>query len=253
MSVSKLTRTYRLLGLDRELYLSPPQWPEGTFRQSRDTEGDLVLVKDVASKAELVEARAELDGIANRFRLAIEHRTGCPLSLKLVESQEPYFDPPGVVSGRSTVRVTASADVMVKPRHAPPLIEQLHEGAERWVRTLAEALTLRRFPDEQIKRYYLVIEELKASFASALPPDQEQLLDELRWVRNFVSHAQCSGPEVVGFITQQLPSAVVPSLAAPAVRFDRTDIEHMNFVGRYVPKASDVAHRLLREAIAALP
>lgn len=248
----KLIQTYRLIGLDRVLYLSPPAWPEGTFIQTRESEGDLRLAKaPIASKVALEEARAELGGIAARFRLAIERRTGCPLTMKLVDSEEPDFNPPGVVSGSSTVHVTATADMTTNPLAPPAAIEQLHEGAERWVRTLAEAHKLQRFADEQIKRYYLVIEELKDEFATTLLPEEVDLLDELRWLRNFVSHARCNGAEVCAFISQRLPSAIVAT-SPPAVRFDRTDIAQTNLVGNYVPKANRIASRLLAQAVAAL-
>ena len=94
MSTSRLQRTYLLRGLDRMLYSTPPQWQEGTFLQAQVDVGRLVLhIDDIYSVAALDEAIQITDRIAERFRLAISMRVGCPLTLALEKSEEPEFNP----------------------------------------------------------------------------------------------------------------------------------------------------------------
>lgn len=121
----RLLRTYLLRGLDRKLYRTPPVWPEGTFIQDDEETGQLILYVDgIASSETLTSAIAATDQMAVRFRLAVARRTGCPLLLRLVKSQEPNFDPPGHASGHDSVKLSDRVTCDVIPRDPPTAIEQ---------------------------------------------------------------------------------------------------------------------------------
>ena len=243
-----MLRTYLVCGLDRKLYRAPPQWPEGTFQQDSDDEGRLILrVTDLRSTAERDEARGRCDCIAERFRLAIARRIERPLTIFLLDSSEPSFETDLTqVKASFSVRVSAEAEIL--PRDPPHKIEQLPEAGARWVLTLTEASNFGVYPDEVLKRLYLLIEELKEQYADALTPEQRGVVNDVRRLRDFVSHPVCTHSLVVEFVGKHLPDAVDGSV----VRFDRTKVEHRNFVGRYDPVARGIANTLLDAAINAL-
>lgn len=252
MSQSCLQRAYLLHGLDRILYSSAPDWAEGTFEQTEDGQGHLVLrATGLDSASQLQDAIRLMDEQAERFRLAISRRTGCPLTLRLTKSEEPSFDPPGIISGRSSIRLTASARITVVSQEPPAEMEQLAEAAARWVQTLAETKAFAAHPDEILKRIYLLIEELLDIHGACLTDKERRQVQEVRWVRDFVSHPSCNRPGVCAFIAPLLPSAVIATDPI-VVQFDRTQLEHGNFVGRYDPIARVIAHHLLSAAIAEL-
>lgn len=254
MNSNRLRRTYLLRGLDQILYSSQPAWQEGTFEQAVDVEdeGRLVLLKDgISSASDLNAAIRQMDQQAERFRLAVSWRTVSPLTLKLEGSEEPCFDPLGVASATSTLMMGDKAQGAVLPRDPPVEMEQLPEAASRWVMTLAETKTFRGHPDECLKRLHLLIEELSKTHGACLSEKQRELLPEIWWMRHFVSHADCWDPKLCEFIARHLPSAVI-SEDPLVVRFDRTQVEHTNFVARYATKAREVQIPLLKAAIETL-
>jgi hypothetical protein len=251
MTTRLLLRVYRIRGLDRVLYATAPTWPEGTFRNLDESEGELTLVKDgVGTPDALDQAKTLLDAQAERFRLAIALRIGCPLEMELLRSEDPDVYPPGVLHAVARVRVTGHASATVLPGAPPPALPQLPQSAARWVRTYTETRKFGGFPDEVLKRFYLIIEELWPVYGAHATTVQKQDEREILWLRHFVSHAQCRGSEVCTFIGRLLPSAIVAT-SPMTVRFDRTSVEHRNFIGRFEPKARDLARWLMDTAITA--
>lgn len=253
MSGETLVRTYRISGLDRILYEAEPVWPEGTFRQDDVEAGRLILRKDgVESPAQLAEAIAWADLVAERFRLAISYRTGCSVKRKLEDSVGPHFDTDGATTLDDRMAISDRAVATMYPRSPPPEIERLHEDSTRWVSTLSEVREFSGYQDEALKRLYLIIEELAPAYGHLLDEADCQKRTEIKYLRDFVSHPKCDrNRDLCDFIAANLPSAVV-SNDPLWVSFDRTNIEHRNFIGRHQPDAERIVHTLLRAAIPSL-
>lgn len=252
MSNGVLSRTYRMAGLDRVLYETEPQWPEGTFRQDEVEVGYLILRKEgIESPGQLVEAIAWADLTAERFRLAISFRTKSPVNRKLERSDGPRFQGLGTAFLQDGMRLSDRASSTVLPGSPPAEIERLHETSARWVATLAEARTFSNHQDEALKRLYLIIEELVPVYGDTLDEADRQKLVAIKYLRDFVSHPKCKSGDLCNFIAAHLPGAVV-SIDPLRVGFDRTDIEHKNFIGRHQPDAERIVHALLSAAIPAL-
>ncbi len=250
-SVPLRLKPHRLTGLDRDLYSSVPQWPEGSYRGLSDTEGELTLLATGITRPEsLALAQAELNERAQKFRLALSYRTGCPLLLKLHRADIPDVDPTGVMRAHSTVGFSVSVQLTVLPGAPPDHLPQLPLDSARWVYTLTETHRLGDFPDEVLKRLYLLIEELWPRFSDQASVDQRLIEHEAKLLRDFVSHPRCDGKRVVDFIKTNLPSALV--VGESAVQFDRTNIDHVNFIGRFEPRARDLTKWLVDRAILAL-
>ena len=81
----------------------------------------------------------------------------------------------------------------------------------------------------------MIIEELEGD-----------LLGELLYVRNFISHAYLRSKESREYIASKLPCAVFNPEGH--VRFIR-NTTHRNFVGRYVPEAREKTKELISEAM----
>jgi len=251
--MGRLTRSYHIRGMDRVLYARVPEWPEGTFEQSEDHEGLLRLnVEGIRSPEQLQAAIFHLDQIAEQFTLAVSLRIGCPLTNMVEASIEPHFDAEGVATVNVTLRASDTLESSVSPRAPPSDIEQLPAGAARWIHTLTETRTLAGHPDEVLKRLFLIIEELKDVHGSVLTAVDVATIDELALVRDFVSHPVCDRKKVSRFISVRLPSAMVSPAPMLTVRYDRTNVEHRNFVGRFDPSARGIVNKLLAAAIAAL-
>lgn len=252
MTTNTVVRTYRLTGLDRFLYDPDPVWPEGTFRQIEVDAGDLILTShDVDSPSALTEAVSQADLTAQRFRLAISRRTGCPLKLRLTGFQHPSFNVDGTLLLQSSASVSDVVWATVHPRQPPAIIEQLHLESDRWVTTLTESRGFSQYADEVLKRLFLLIEEFEQDAPAVLDAVEVAKLSELKHVRNFVSHPICERIAVCQFIAARLSSAVV-STSPLVVRFDRTNVEHRNFVGSFEPDARSIANKLLDAAIGRL-
>lgn len=253
MTSRQLKRTYRIFGLGRQLYSDIPSWPEGTFENRSEEEGVLTLVEDdVSNRVELDAAIERLDARAERFRLAVSRRLLRTVHVKLEHSSEPDVDPRGVMRANATAGATVVAGLNITPGRAPATMPQVPRGATRWITTLAEIASLSQFPDEVIKRYYLVIEELFPQFESGANLAQKDEEKVFRYLRHFVSHQVLDYQGPCTFIAQHLPSAVI-SQQPLKVRFDRSSPEHRRFVGSYVERMRVLTDWLLDQAIASLP
>lgn len=250
VSANRLERCYEIGGLDRILYTRPAVWPEGEFTQDSSTKKGFLSLHAVGihDRRGLAQAQEILEARAQAFRLALSHMTSMPVRLRMTLESAPDLDPPGSLSSKMTISCSVTADLTCAAKEPPVDLPQLPEWAARWIWTFAETRELQHHPDEVLQRFYLIIEELWDPFSGRASAQQIQDRRMLRYLRNFVSHSECDKADVCGFIAAALPSAVVASNPL-RVRFDRTLLEHLNFVGKHEPIARQLARDLISDAI----
>jgi hypothetical protein len=99
------------------------------------------------------------------------------------------------------------------------------------------------YEDEQLKRWFLIIEELEVQ-------KNVQTYKDLRSARNFVSHPTSNAEETIIFLKRELPSSVyVNSCGQEEARYIRDDPTHRAFVSKYETVARRWAKGLVENEI----
>ena len=99
------------------------------------------------------------------------------------------------------------------------------------------------YEDEQLKRWFLVVEELEVDISS-------QEYKDLRSARNFVSHPTSNAKETIAFLKREIPSSVyLNSDKKEEARYLRDDPTHRAVVSKYQMVARSWAKRLIEREI----
>ena len=242
---------YLVRGFHRLLYVPPPQWPGCHFEQGENLDATLRIAQtEVAPGTDLDTLIALTDARMQQLVLAWELSLGQRLQLRRLHVSLPRLP---VMKGGATsqdgVSFSDRCEATIIHAAAPVQMPQIPLAAERWVRTLAEAGDFGGYVEEQLRRHFLIIEELWETYGSRFDNADQAKCKEIRCVRNFVSHYDCTREPVLGFIIINLPSAEVQRSSHRAVRFDRTSQEHRTFVARFAVDSERIARRLVELAI----
>lgn len=245
---------YLIRGFSRLLYLPAPQWPNCRFEQREDLDVILCLSEaDLTPETDLDTVIAFNDTRVRQLVLAWEFQLGQRLQLRRFNIVWPIpLEQGGHCMLQSGVAISDHCQATIVLAQAPATMPQIPLGAERWVRTFSEAGDFSGYVEEQLRRHYLIVEELWETHASLFDNVEQAKCGEIRLVRNFVSHSECTSRSVVTFITANLPSAQMQSSSSPAVRFDRRSQEHQAFVARFAVDSERIARKLVQLAINAL-
>lgn len=113
----------------------------------------------------------------------------------------------------------------------------------RHVITMAQAEAMGRdsehYEDEQIKRFFLIIEEME-------PDQRSQSYKDLKAARDFVSHPKCNHSAVTDLVGKEIAGSVQKNSSGNnEVCYQRQDTDHMTFVAKYVAIARQWAKRLM--------
>lgn len=118
---------------------------------------------------------------------------------------------------------------------------------ERHILTVLQAEALdsksEHYADEQLKRWFLIIEELHLTRL-----DHEY--KALKCARNFVSHPTSNSTDTVAFLKRELPSSVYIANGREEACYLRHDLQHKAFVSKYETIARQWAKMLVEKAIA---
>ena len=238
--------TFLVYGFNRRIYGSDPEWTDCMFEQDEDLTIRLRFQEfGIASATDRATAEARIDQQLQRLVLAWEYRFGRRLHVRRHITQAPVLaSPPGIASARSGVAFSARAIVHDYPGPPPDAMPQAPLFAARWIKAMAEAGEFNGFPDEELRRYYLVIEELWEEFKPEFSDEMQTKKDEINMIRDFVSHDRCNKPAIVELVSEHLSDAEFQVGEARFVRFLRTP-EHRNFIARYERPAHDLARHLI--------
>jgi len=219
-------------------YASTPEWDDCECNLENDGSLTVTMRRPVIDNTE--ETKKEILGLFEEFELALRYKGHHKLSAHLVDVQVDDCDDnasvnDGIIFGDDLVDE-------VQPRQPEAKMPRVPLACKRWIYTYSETNgVLASFVAEQLIRHYLIIEELGSG------NEQEE---ELRIMRNFVSHPRCDDDSVVEFIKDNFESAIsVNSNGNEYAAFDHSNVHHGNFVSKYEAKARDQVCRLIDEQI----
>lgn len=243
--------TYRISGFRLELYVPPPQWEGCIFEQDDQHDVTLSFLDFVVSSKEEFQDFLRITAIrVQRLVLALELKLGHRLVLSRISASSPIFDGndgnPVIEEG---FVVSSSCDALIVYAPAPTAMPQAPLAAKRWIKTFAEAGDFTNHVEEQLRRHYLVIEELWSTYSHQFGDGDHDLIGKIKLVRDFVSHPLCTSQKVVGYVSGHLPGAVVTGSSPLTVRFDREDQAHLAFVARHEVDSGRLARSLVELAI----
>lgn len=265
-NMERMELTYNIKGFDRVLYNKPPSWRNCEFSMNEDEKNGITALlcvweeinyKEVNTIEQLERIEKELEQKVQSFILALKFMLKLPLKRELKEKKVPSIILQDGSVHCSSIAIASDeleSDYMLS---APPKeMPSLPLECEPWVLTLVEAAVFKSYVEEQFKRQHLIIEELWGEFKHEFNDEEMQKLKlkkeeigkEIKWLRDFVSHAICNKKGVVKFISKNLPTSIVPG----GVKFLRGDVNHRNFVARYEAKSRQLAHHLVEKKIAEL-
>lgn len=233
-------------GFDRILYDEPAQWDDISLSVidngkctleacSRNVENE----KQVAS--ELTRRNEEIE----RFILAVEWAYGHELNRTSRQLIAPSFvDTSRIVEIEDNLSFGDQPHPSVRPNKVPALVPQVPLDAKRWIKTWVECTKLSEYVEEQLRRQYLIIEELWQELHDIFDAHEKKQKRNVKLIRDFVSHASCSNQDIVSLIENDLPSAIHIENGDKYASFERT-IEHRNYISRFEVISRDIARKLV--------
>jgi hypothetical protein len=244
-----LVINYELSGFDRILYNSPAQWENCTFKMNEKLIASVRIWEEgIESYDELRDSAAKIEWRLKSLILALEWKYGRELKYRIREIIEPPLENENIAV-RDITCIEDEVNVDISPQTPPLNMPQAPLQCERWIKTLIEANRLSDFVEEQLKRQYLIIEELWDDFASEYNAEEHKNVKSVKIIRHFVSHESCNDRTIVNFIEPLLPSAIINNGIKKKVRFLR-NIEHRNFVAQFEIIAREIARSLIQKKIA---
>jgi len=221
-------------GFDRILYETTVHW--GNFSLSAVHQGKATF-EAWADGIERIEntstAITTLIEQVERFILSVEWSYGHELKYTVKNILAPAFASEEILLEISeNLRLKDDAIIKVAPREIPQTIPQIPLEAKRWIHIWVESTKLSDYVEEQLRRQYLIIEELWQELDHTFDPIQRLEKKNIKLIRHFVSHASCNDPEVVALVENDLPSALEMVNGKKQVRFKRT-VEHRNYIARF--------------------
>lgn len=252
-AAGKLEITYEITGFDRILYSQKPSWENCEFSMEEENRAVLRVWEDkIYNKDQLQQAKTRLERKVKSFILAMEFALSCPLQYRVLHEKRPAITAEdGTIELIEVVSVKDEAVSSVAPSMPPKEIPALPLECERWVLTLAEAHRFGDYVEEHLKREYLIIEELWPEFKNEIDDANasQELINKIRWTRNFVSHQICHDEKVVDHVLRELPSAAWYEGKELRVKFISSDVSHRCYVSRYEVKAREIARLLVEKKI----
>lgn len=266
--VRRLELTYEVTNLASLYQEKAVRWDRDNaeFTAGKDFTGTLRLWKDGVEPEQVWEAKKRLEERAEECREAFRYRgnhevvfkgKGYPIyrhdsrKFPVYSEKEVNNIADHILRGKKYVggvrieltpaSLTSTGHislVLPLPKSMPFIPNDLHWLAETLVLAAEEQS---RHPDHAMRLAYFVLEKLERE-----PPD------ELKHARDFVSHPICGNTNLVAKVGNALPSSKTRSdEGKDAVRFLRTDEQHLAFVKMYAAQALHRAKQLFEKKVRA--
>ncbi|HUU41930.1 MAG TPA: hypothetical protein VMW42_13425 [Desulfatiglandales bacterium] len=211
-------------GFDRVLYKSPAQWDNFSLSVVESGKAKFEAWADQIDNID--KLNSEITGIKDRieqFILSVEWEYGHELSYKITDIIAPAFTTDAnLLEIRETLNVEDHVTNTVVPRKVPKTLPQVPLEAKRLIQIWVECTKLSGYVEEQLRRQYLIIEELWQEFHHIFDANKWAEKRQVKLIRHFVSHASCDDPAVVSLIEHDLPSALELVNGNKQVSFKRT-------------------------------
>lgn len=233
-------------GFDRVLYKEPANWGKCNLSQI-DCSTAIIEVweNDIDSLEKLKATAVNLKEKIERLILSIEWAYGHELKWKISKIYAPSFvEQNNILEITESLRMQDQVDSQVAPREVPTEMPQIPLEAKRWIQIWVEACKLGEYVEEQLRRQYLIIEELWNEFNSTFDAQSKADKRQIKLIRDFVSHASCNNVDIVTLIEPDIPTAVHVVNGVKRVAFQRT-VEHRNYISRFEVKSRKIARTLV--------
>ncbi|MDX5370944.1 MAG: hypothetical protein LPK18_00695 [Pseudomonadaceae bacterium] len=233
-------------GFDRVLYDSTAKWEGFCLSVIEDGKAEFQISTDGIDTIEQIpdtikSAREQVE----RFILAVEWAFGHELSYKIKSIETPPFiSEAGLVELKDSLSIVDYAALEIPPKSAPATLPQIPLEAKRLIQIWTESTKFSDYVEEQLRRQYLIIEELWQEHHQVLDANQRAEKRSIKLIRDFVSHASCCSADVVSLVERDLPSAVEMISKVKHVRFKRT-IEHRNYISRFEARSRELTRALV--------
>lgn len=245
----RLRATYELEGMSPP-YEHPPTWQNASLQKGDNNTALLSVWKDDVEDFDA--ATEELDSIVKSCYLGLKFNgyprifLGDRLPLeKIPLNQGGLPMKPQVLGGGM---ICGGSAVISSIKLPPDKMPSIPLECERWVLTWSEVQGLpQEYVDEQLKREYLILEELWGNYPASLKDDEQ--FKKIKLIRDFVSHPSCDNKDIVKLVSQYLPSAIMTYRGKSAVRYERQNIYHRNYVCQYEALAHAFARQLIEQEI----
>lgn len=245
--MNKLEIKYQIRGFDRFLYSHKPSWPNCEFLQDSEESASVCIWRDNITNREQIElAKNSIEQTLKSFVLALQHSLAIPLRYRKIAEAIPAIElEDGGISLTESLSVATCVSMTVAPRTPPDAMPVIPLECETWVLTLAETQAFHGYPEECLKRHYLIIEELWDEFSEAFNSTTQATKYDLKLIRDFASHAICDSTRVVDLVSRGLPSSVVQVKGKQGVKFQRSNTTHRNYIASFEAKSREIARKLV--------
>jgi len=244
--MEELRLVFEIDGFDRVLYGDTAKWDGLSLSVIDKGKGLLEAWSGNVDNAEQVKDELiKLREKAQRFILAVEWAYGHELDYKITKVFVPsVIKDEGLLEIKEKLSVYDQVEISVAPRKVPELAPQVPLQAARWIQIWVESKKLGEYVEEQLRRQYLIIEELWQDAHHIFDAAKIEEKRKVKLIRDFVSHAKCSNQDIVSLIENDLPSSIQLENGKKYASFSRT-VEHRNYISRFEVKSREIARALV--------
>lgn len=233
-------------GFDRVLYEETAQWDKCLLSMTDIPTAHVeIWENDINTPQRLQIAAVKVKEKLRRLVLSLEWAYGRELRTKIINVCAPSFkDDKNILDISESLELNDQLGTQIEPRKVPMVMPEVPLEAERWIGIWVEASKLSDYVEEQLRRHYLIIEELWSEFQSSFDAPTRADKKRVKLIRDFVSHASCNNVDIIALVEPSLPSAVVIENGAKRVAFQRT-VEHRNYVSGFEVISRELARSLV--------